>query len=257
MHRCRSQVVLLLAVLLAAGLCLPQVSPLSAPPEGMVRAPAGEFVMGKDGNADWSPAHKVRIRGFFMDKQEVTNAMYLRFCKDTGHSLPEFWGMEAFHSGPAFPDHPVTGVNWRDAKAYAEWAGKRLPTEAEWEYAARGGLAGMDYPNGNTLDEKAANFSPAGKRKGTVPVCSYAPNRFGLCDMAGNVNEWVADFYSGEYYKTSPAEDPRGPAAGRFHVIRGGDWHSGPSCNRVFYRNALPENWVDFNVGFRCAKDIR
>ena len=73
--------------------------------------------------------------------------------------------------------------------------------------------------------------------------------------MAGNVNEWVADFYSDDYYKTSPAEDPHGPVSGRFRVIRGGGWHSGLSCNRVFYRNALPENWVDFNVGFRCAKD--
>jgi formylglycine-generating enzyme required for sulfatase activity len=203
-----------------------------------------------------TPAHKVRLHGFFIDVHEVTNARYARFCKETGHALPEFWGMDGYHSGPSYPDHPVTGVSWADANAYAEWAGKRLPTEAEWEYAARGGLAGLDFPNGSSLNEKIANFSPTGKQKRTVPVCSYEKNGYGLCDMAGNVVEWAADFYSADYYRVSPAENPRGPADGRFRVIRGGGWHSGASCNRVHYRNALPANWVDFNVGFRCVKDL-
>jgi formylglycine-generating enzyme required for sulfatase activity len=229
---------------------------LAAPPEGMVSIPAGEFVMGKDGAAsdDFSPAHKVQLRAFFLDVHEVTNAMYLRFCRETGHALPEFWGMDAFHSGPSFPEHPVTGVSWADAAAYAKWAGKRLPTEAEWEYAARGGQAGLEFPGGDTLTDKDANINGS-SRKGTAPVCSYPRSRFGLCDMAGNVNEWMADAYSADYYKSSPALDPHGPAATRFRVIRGGGWHSGVSCNRVYYRNALPANWLDFNVGFRCAKD--
>ncbi len=245
----------LATIVTAIGLNCPAATPPARVPEGMVRIPAGEFLMGKDGSGDWSPSHNVRLRAFDLDAHEVTNAMYLKFCQSTGHALPEFWGMEAFHSGPGFPNHPVTGVSWGDAAAYAAWAGKRLPTEAEWEYAARGGLAGMEYPSGNAMSDAAANFGASGKRKGTLPVSTYPPNGFGLYDMSGNVCEWVADFYGG--YRADPGENPAGPEEGRFKVIRGGGWHSGPSCVCVYYRNALPANWVDFNVGFRCASDAR
>lgn len=220
----------------------------------MVLIPGGEFVMGKDDEGDCRPAHKVYIDSFHMDKYEVTNAQYLEFCKETGRALPEFWGMKQFRSGPNFPNHPVVGLSWSDARAYAEWAGKRLPTEAEWEYAARGGLVGMNYPHGNELDSAQANHTLA-DLEGTVAVGSFPPNGYGLHDMAGNVWEWVADYHGGEYYKNSPYKNPTGPEKGKFKVIRGGGWHSGPSCNRVYYRNALPPNWIDFAVGFRCAKD--
>jgi iron(II)-dependent oxidoreductase len=222
----------------------------------MVLIPGGEFVMGKDDEGVCGPAHKVYIDSFYMDKHEVTNAQYLEFCTQTGRALPEFWGMKQFRSGPDFPNHPVTGISWSDAKAYAEWAGKRLPTEAEWEYAARGGLADMSYPHGDELDSAQANYTLA-DLEGTVAVGSFPPNGYGLHDMAGNVWEWVADYYDGEYYRKSPLENPAGPEDGKFKVIRGGGWHSGPYCNRVYYRNALPPNWVDFAVGFRCAKDVR
>jgi formylglycine-generating enzyme required for sulfatase activity len=191
-----------------------------------------------------------------MDKHEVTNAQYLKFCEETNRKLPEFWRMERFHSTVEFPNHPVVGISWRDAQAYAEWCGKRLPTEAEWEYAARGGLSGMDYPNGNSIDSSTANYTEAAL-DGTMPVASYAPNGYGLYDMAGNVAEWVADYYDTDYYATSSSNNPTGPESGKFRVIRGGGWHSGPFCNRVYVRNALPDNWVDFNVGFRCAKDYK
>ncbi len=220
----------------------------------MVLIPAGEFVMGREGTGDNSPAHAVRIRAFSLDRCEVTNAEYAAFCQATGRSLPFFWGLDRFRSGPKYPDHPVIGVNSGDAREYAEWRGKRLPTEAEWEYAARGGLAGMRYVNGNTLDSSKVNFTRS-QRNGPVAVGSYESNGYGLYDMAGNVQEWVADRYGAEYYKTSPAEDPQGPEKGRLRVIRGGGWFTGPMCMDVDIRYALHSNWVDFNVGFRCARD--
>jgi formylglycine-generating enzyme required for sulfatase activity len=220
---------------------------------GMVLVPGGEFVMGVEGEGDNSPEHRVYIDSFYLDACEVTNARYFEFCTATGRRLPEFWGMDVFHCGPAYPDHPVIGVSWRDALAYAEWAGKRLPTEAEWEYAARGGLTGRNFPTGDDLDSTMANFSS----KGTVPVGSFPPNGFGLHDMAGNVVEWIHDYYDESYYAESPYKNPKGPDEGKFCVIRGGGWHSGKYCNRVAHRNALIRGWVDFALGFRCAMDER
>lgn len=251
----------LCGVAIASRQWCPAASANAAPPAAardtaMVLVPGGEFVMGRDGQGDNSPAHKVRLSAFYLDRYEVTNAQYEAFCKATGTALPFFWAMDAFRSGPKYPDHPVVGVNWRDAQHYASWCGKRLPSEAEWECAARGGLAGMAYVNGNTLDSSKVNFTRSGL-KATVRVGSYPPNGFGLYDMAGNVQEWVADWYDGEYYKNSPVENPPGPEKGRFRVIRGGGWFTGPGCMGVGYRLALPSNWVDFNVGFRCARDAK
>jgi len=219
----------------------------------LVLIAGGEFEMGRDGEANNNPAHKVRLDSFYIDKHEVTNAQYHRFCQETERQLPIFWGMEKFHCGLDYPNHPVVGVNWADAKAYAEWAGKRLPTEAEWEYAARGGLVGRKYPNGDELDETQANF----KSDGTVPVMSYPPNAYGLYDIAGNVREWVADYYDEFYYGASPDDNPKGPDEGTFRVVRDGGWHSGKGCLEVDDRICLPTYWVDFAVGFRCASDNR
>ncbi|MEW6366486.1 MAG: SUMF1/EgtB/PvdO family nonheme iron enzyme [Acidobacteriota bacterium] len=219
--------------------------------------PAGSFLMGRERSAlpayvDDSP-HKVVLDSFYMDKVEVTNARYQSFCQATGHRLPIFWGMKEFHSGPDFPDYPVVGVSHADAEAYAQWRGCRLPTEAEWEYAARGGLNGKDFPGGDSLETKDANIGH--ESTGTARVAGYAANGYRLFDMAGNVGEWVADYYDRDYYRSSPEKNPPGPAVGRFRVVRGGGWYSGKSCNAVHYRNALPASWVDFNVGFRCACD--
>lgn len=217
--------------------------------------PGGEFLMGSDSGGDSSPLHTVRVNPFQMDRYEVTNAQYLAFCEITERKLPEFWGMETYRSGPAWPNHPVVGVSWYDARDYASWAGKRLATEAEWEYAARGGLVGKKYPHGNRLLPAYGNYSRS-ELGGPVEVGSYPANGYGLYDMMGNVLEWVHDRYSSDYYSRSLVENPYGPEEGRFRVIRGAGWHSGPGCTMVYHRNALPANWVDFAVGFRCVKDV-
>jgi formylglycine-generating enzyme len=221
----------------------------------MVLIPGAEFVMGKNtaNPVDWQPEHKVLIDSFYLDAYEVTNGQYLAFCEATGHALPEFWGNGAFKSGPDFPDFPVTGVSSNDAESYAKWAGKRLPTEAEWEYASRGGLTGKNYPFGDQIDSTKANY---GSFYGIMKTGSFQPNGFGLYDMSGNVWEWTSDYYDGGYYSLSPAANPKGPEGGRFRVIRGGSWHSGTMCLQNYFRNGLPSSWVDFAVGFRCAKDL-
>ena len=131
--------------------------------EELVLVPGGEFLMGSDSEGDHSPVHKVYIDSFYIDRCVVTNAQYLKFCEATGHRLPDFWGMEGFRCGPDYPNHPVITVSWYDATEYAKWCGRRLPTEAEWEYAARGGLVGMDYPNGDTLYPSDGNYNQSGK----------------------------------------------------------------------------------------------
>ena len=141
-----------------------------------------------------------------------------------------------------------------EAAKYAEWVGRRLPTEAEWEYAARGGLASLSYDTGDVLEDQGANTKSA-KLGGPVAVESFDPNAYGLYDMVGNVREWVADYYAEDYFANSPVDNPQGPEKTRWMVIKGGGWYSGKSCNMVHVRNALPRSWQDFNVGFRCARD--
>lgn len=225
---------------------------MTSPEDTLVLIQGGVFLMGDKSTGDHAPVHEVILDTFYIQRYEVTNFQYARFCNETGHRPPFFWEMAGFRCGPDYPHHPVVGVSWRDAVAYANWCGRRLPTEAEWEYAARGGLEGRRFPCGDTLEPHQGNFSKSNQR-GPVAVGSYPPNRYGLNDMQGNVVEWVSDWYAPDYYRNSPTSNPTGPEAGRFRVIRGGGWHSGASCNRVYFRNALPTNWLDFNLGFRCV----
>ena len=224
----------------------------------MVLIPGGEFMMGIEKEGDFGPPHRVRVDSFYIDTYEVTNAQYLEFCEAAEHRLPEFWGIDRYHCGPDYPNHPVIGVSLADAAAYAEWRGVGLPTEAEWEYAARGGLTGAKFAHGDSLHEGAARYYDwkAEAHPTTMPVASYPPNGFGLYDMTGNVCEWVVDRYSEDYYTNSRYENPKGPEKGRFRVIRGGGWHSGPGCQPVHYRAALPGHWIEFNVGFRCVQHL-
>jgi formylglycine-generating enzyme required for sulfatase activity len=225
--------------------------------ENMVLIPKGEFNMGKNssGPSDWQPEHKVLIDSFYMDAWEVTNHEFHEFCQATNHPLPLFWNMNEFRCGINFPDYPVVGVSFFDAQKYAAWHNKRLPTEAEWEYAARGGFMGKNFPQGDQIDSTIANYGK--KYQGVVKVGAFPPNNFGLYDMSGNVWEWVSDNYDGNYYSIAPFKNPKGPDSGRFKVIRGGSWHSGAMCIQNYYRNGLSPSWVDFAVGFRCVRSLK
>ena len=224
----------------------------------MTLIPGGEFLMGKNmkNGLGFSPVHKVRVDSFYMDKYEVSNKDYFEFCQQTGHKLPEFWNVDIMKSGEGYLGYPVVGVNFGDAQAYAEWAGKRLPTEAEWEYAAKGGLEDKDFPNGNEWTIEKAKQDTTGWNNLIEPTGTYDANGYELYDMSGNVWEWVADRHSETYYKERDYDNPKGPASGSNRVIRGGSWHSGKMCKKVFYRKGLISNWCDFAVGFRCVKDL-
>jgi len=194
----------------------------------MVLISAGEFQMG-DGSIDEKPVHTVYLNAFYMDVYEVTNTQFKKFI-DANPQWRKDRISRQYHDGDYLKDwngdnypngkgkHPVILVSWYAANAYAEWAGKRLPTEAEWEKAARGGLVGKKYPWGDNISHDYANYSGTGGRdqwwKGTAPVGSFSPNGYGLYDMAGNVKEWCLDWYDSDYYSSSPRENPSGPASG-------------------------------------------
>ncbi len=226
----------------------------------MVLIPEGEFEMGcNEGHEDEKPVHKIFVKAFYMDIYEVTNADYKKFVDATNYKKPSSW-KEPTLSGA---DQPVVRVTWYDAQEYAKWAGKRLPTEAEWEKAARGGLVGKLYPWGDKLFHDNANYyGTGGKDFWEMPatVGTFEPNRYGLFDMAGNVQEWCADWYDPKYYSSSPAQNPTGPKSGTSVVVRGGSWgddvqNMRDSGLRVAKRRFLDPYEADNYTGFRCVMD--
>jgi sulfatase modifying factor 1 len=224
----------------------------------MVPIPAGEFQMGSnDGEPDEQPAHTIYLDAFYMDMYEVTNALYRKFMDATGHEAPRYWNDPKCNA----PDQPVVGVTWHDARAYCDWAGKRLPTEAEWEKAARGGLAGKTYPWGDNEDTAAPGAGGNEGVSGAFPVGSFAPNGYGLYDMARNAWEWCADWYGEDYYPKSPGRNPKGPDSGENRVLRGGSWFAGISTPLpVSYRYSYNPEHASNLIGFRCVEwpaDIR
>ncbi|MBN2107386.1 MAG: formylglycine-generating enzyme family protein [Deltaproteobacteria bacterium] len=217
--------------------------------EALVFIQGGKFLMGSnDGDFDEQPPHEVTVESFYMDAHEVTNAQYKVFAEATSRPLPPFWQPEIDK-----PDEPVAGVSWDDAQAYAAWAGKRLPTEAEWEYAARGGMPGQKYFWGNEQGRRFANYGSFG----IVQVKKFPPNPYGLYDMTGNVWEWCSDWYGTDFYAVSPAAQVTGPVDGTLKVLRGGAWYCGPDEVRSANRFYSSPDARSFNVGFRCARDAR
>jgi len=237
--------------------------------DNMVRVPAGEFIMGSE---EWSenekPAHTVYLDAFYIDTYEVTNADYRR-CVQAGECTAPTtcdWGDPTYNDADK-TNHPVICVNWFEAKSYCEWQGKRLPTEAEWEKAARG-IDGRTYPWGNNFDGKRLNFCDKSCEYNqanqvyddgyaqTAPVGSYELGKspYGAYDMAGNVWEWVADWYDSSYYRNSPKRNPTGADTGKYRVIRGGSWNDDNYSSRAAFRYYLNPNSRNHNLGFRCMQ---
>jgi sulfatase modifying factor 1 len=245
----------------------PQLSQTKIGKEGapMVLVAAGEFMMGSqvgEGSLDETPQHTVDLDAYYIDQYEVTVERYKRFMKQKSHRQPKYWDQVDSRRDA---QKPVVGIDWNDAKAYCEWAGKRLPTEAEWEKAARG-TDKQTYPWGASKpNSSTANFGKAYEPEKAYAeklkaVGSYERGKspYGAYDMAGNVWEWVADWFAEDYYQNSPQKNPRGPSTGEKRVLRGGSWDNGArnirSTNRS--RKGFPTRQHE-TFGVRCAKDAR
>jgi formylglycine-generating enzyme required for sulfatase activity len=222
----------------------------------MVLIPAGEFLMGstdadKDAASDEKPQHKVYLDAYDIDLTEVTNTMY-RACVEAGVcSKPSC----SYYDDSGRAQHPVVCVDWNQAVAYCEWRGARLPTEAEWEKAARG-TDGRIYPWGESIECDRANYGGTyGCVGDTTKVGSYpsGASPYGLLDMAGNVWEWVQDWYLETFYQNTPFENPLGPSSGEYRVLRGGSWYGNDNYLRVAVRYNLNPTGQISSIGFRCG----
>ena len=257
---------------------------LAVSPE-LARIPAGEFLMGAaDAEDDQRPVHRVHVSEFFIGRFPVTQDEYARFVRATSHPAPAVRGLPLITAGGrdgvfkanaapyvwvnGEPDaghrsHPVVLIKYDDALVYCAWMSEtlnrpvRLPTEAEWEKAARGGVDGLQYPWGDDIDPSRCNFlvDPSMKhQRSTRPTGTYPPNPYGLYDMAGNVWEWVSDWYSADYYASSEMRDPRGPQSGAMRIVRGGSWvNEDVGMLRCAYRHKIPPDTYAYSMGFRIV----
>jgi sulfatase modifying factor 1 len=224
----------------------------------MLPIPGGEFGMGQpDGRDEERPLHRVSVAPFLLCRYQVTNADYDAYRRATGRACTRFQGQPDF----ADPAQPVVGVSWFDAVAYCDWlsresgGGFRLPTEAEWECAARGGLEQCLYPWGNQPICERAGYQTRWAR-GPEPVGASAPNGFGLYDICENVHEWCADWYDPEYYAVSPVWNPPGPAIGARRASRGGAWRHHIKIARCAARSSIPPESCYADYGFRVAREL-
>ena len=257
------------AILLALGVPLAAAQTADPPVEiaardgaPMVLVPAGEFWMGLsegEGLDDEQPRHKVHLDAYHIDQYEITTERYARFLELTGWPTPVNWNMVKF------PDHatrPVIGVSWADADAYCRINGRRLPTEAEWEKAARG-TAEQRFPWGEKRPHASlALFGQMTKFSYDIlkPVGSYPLGKgpYGAFDQAGNVAEWVQDWYDGEYYRESPEKNPQGPRSGQYKMVRGGSWSDMPVYLMAAGRTSkVPLDTRNAFIGFRCAQTVK
>lgn len=233
----------------------------------MILIPAGPFTMGSnDGLPNERPEHSVTLDAYYIDQYEVTLTLYRKFLESGKHESPPTWDDEA---ATTVGDRPAIGMKWADAAAYCQWAGKRLPTEAEWEKAARG-TDSRRYPWGHmqpfvdianynrgvwvseaiTLVGVTSGLEGMSVRHG---LKEGGKSPYGLSHMAGNASEWVADWYDREYYQKSPDKNPTGPSEGEKRVLRGGSWADLPAALRVTARFSAEPDYEDRTIGFRCA----
>ncbi|MGB7752894.1 MAG: SUMF1/EgtB/PvdO family nonheme iron enzyme [Candidatus Acidiferrales bacterium] len=225
----------------------------------MVAIPEGWFLMGSDtGQENERPVHRVWVDAFEMAECQVTNAEYGRFLAATKHRAPLHWSDENF----SHAEQPVVAPSWFDAAAYCEWlsasSGRRyrLPTEAEWERAARGGVEQKQFPWGDEPPEHLTNYSARWKN-GPEPVGRAERNAYGLCDIGANVHEWCADWFAAEYYGASPGRNPQGAAQGTRKSSRGGSWRHQIKVSRCAARASIPPEFQYADYGFRVACDVR
>jgi formylglycine-generating enzyme required for sulfatase activity len=227
------------------------------PPPDMVLVPEGTFIMGSDRGGDESPVREVTLDTFYIDRYPVTNAEYAKFVQETGHPPPEHWTRQGGTYLPGRDSHPVAYVCWFDARDYAAWARKRLPTEAEWEKAARG-TDGRVYPWGDRFNSQYCNTDES-EYWDTTPVDAFSSDGespYGVADMAGNVWEWVSDWYDRDYYSHAPDRNPQGPEMGKTKVVRGGSWDFSADEARCAVRNHEYPGPRHGLIGFRCAADF-
>ena len=222
----------------------------------MARIPAGWFEVGCDaGRDDEKPAHRVWVDAFELAAYQVTNIEYARFLAAAKHPQPLHWDDPHFNH----PQQPVVAPSWFDAAAYCEWLSRmtgrryRLPTEAEWERAARGGVQGKLYPWGDEPPESLPDYAKRWKT-GPEPVGLYPPNAYGLCNICDNVHEWCADWYDPRYYARSPERNPLGPDKGSRRVSRGGSWRHHIKVARCAARSSIPPEFKYADYGFRLAR---
>jgi sulfatase modifying factor 1 len=228
--------------------------------QDIVIIPAGSFSMGSDaGQENEQPVHRVWVDSFGLGRFPVTHREYALFLEQTSTDPPPFWCDPKF----SHPAHPVVGVTWYDATAFCAWLSARsgqlfrLPTEAEWEWAARGGREGELYPWGDQSPEEIAYVGCDAATGGPSRVGVNKSNGFGLYDMSEGVHEWCSDYYDYRYYSYSPERNPPGPSAGPRRVSRGGSWRHRVPFSRCAARSSLPPSFQYADYGFRVAATIR
>lgn len=222
----------------------------------MVRVPEGWFLMGcETGRDDEKPAHRVWVDAFELGAYQVTNEEYGCFLAATNYPQPGYWMDTNFNH----PKMPVVAVSWHEAAAYCNWLSKatgkryRLPTEAEWERAARGGDEGLPYPWGDVPPDMLPDYAKRWKN-GPEPVGLYAANPYGLYNLGDNVHEWCADWHDSDYYTRSPERNPQGPVDGNRRASRGGSWRHHIKVTRTAARSSIPPEFQYADYGFRVAK---